>query len=116
MVFEITGPIFFGASAKISDAVMGAREDVLVLRMRSVPAIDATGIHSFESIIRLCKKKNKTLILSHVNEQPMKTLVKSGMLEEIGEENICKNIDEALKRAAFICSQDSSKGVTVNKE
>ena len=99
MVFEITGPIFFGVSAKIADVIKGGKKDILILRMRSVPAIDATGIHSFESIVKLCRKENKTLILSHVNEQPMRTLEKSGMLSEIGEENICKNIDEAIKRA-----------------
>ncbi|MBR3766900.1 MAG: sulfate permease [Clostridia bacterium] len=109
MVFEITGPIFFGVSNKIADVIKSGKKDVLVLRMRSVPAIDATGIHSFESIIKLCKKSGKTLILSHVNEQPMKTLVKSGMSEEIGEENICKNIDEALCRAEEILSVKTRK-------
>lgn len=99
MVFEITGPIFFGVSTKIADVIKSAKTDVLILRMRSVPAIDATGIHSFESILKLCQKQNKTLILSHVNEQPMKTLEKSGMISEIGKENICINIDAALKRA-----------------
>lgn len=104
MVFEITGPIFFGVSTKIADVIKSADKDVLILRMRSVPAIDATGIHSFESLVKLCKKQNKTLILSHVNEQPMKTLRKSGMYKEIGEENICRNIDSALKRAEKILS------------
>ncbi len=99
MVFEITGPIFFGVSTRIADVIKSSDKNVLILRMRSVPAIDATGIHSFESIVKLCKKKGKTLILSHVNEQPMKTLVKSGMLSEVGKENICENIDAALKRA-----------------
>ena len=96
MVFEITGPVFFGASAKIADVIKNSKKDILVIRMRSVPAIDATGLHSFESLIKVCKKSGKTLILSHVNEQPMNTLKKSGLLEEIGEENICANIDEAL--------------------
>lgn len=102
MVYEITGPIFFGASNKIADVIKSANKKVLVLRMRSVPAIDATGIHSFESIIRTCKKNNTVLIMSHVNKQPMKVLKKSGMYEEIGEENICPNIDRALARAKEI--------------
>ena len=102
MVYEITGPIFFGASNKIADVIKGANKKVLVLRMRSVPAIDATGIHSFESIISTCKKNNTVLIMSHVNKQPMKVLKKSGMYEEIGEENICPNIDRALTRAKEI--------------
>lgn len=102
MVFEITGPIFFGASTKISDVIKNAKQQVLILRMRSVPAVDATGIHSFEAIVKMCKKKGKTLILSHVNEQPMKTLVKSGLIAEIGEENVCENIDAAISRAEEI--------------
>jgi len=102
MVYEITGPIFFGASNKIADVIKTANKKVLVLRMRSVPAIDATGIHSFESIINTCKKNNTVLIMSHVNKQPMKVLKKSGMYDEIGEENICANIDAALTRAAAI--------------
>ncbi len=104
-VFEITGPIFFGASTKIADIIKNGKNDVLILRMRSVPAIDATGIHSFESIVKKCKASGKTLILSHVNEQPMKTLKKSGMYKEIGEENICRNIDAALKRAEKIAAE-----------
>ena len=96
MVFEITGPIFFGASTKIVDVIKNGNKQVLVLRMRSVPAIDATGLHSFETIIKQCKKQNKTLILSHVNEQPRKTLEKAGMLDKI---LIAENIDSALTMA-----------------
>ncbi len=96
MVFEITGPIFFGASTKIADVIKNGRRDVLILRMRSVPAIDATGLHSLESIVKLCRKQNKRLILSHVNEQPMKSLEKAGLLSEI---TLAANIDEALELA-----------------
>ncbi|MBQ7794618.1 MAG: sodium-independent anion transporter, partial [Clostridia bacterium] len=63
---------------------------------------DATGLHSFERIIKTCEKKGIVLILSHVNEQPMKAFVKSGMYEKIGAENFCDNIDEALARAEAV--------------
>ncbi|MBR5497958.1 MAG: sulfate permease [Clostridia bacterium] len=96
-VFEIAGPIFFGASTKIADVINNSKKQVLVLRMRSVPAIDATGIHSIETIIKLCKKQNKTLILSHVNEQPLKALEKAKLLDEI---QLAENIDAALEMAA----------------
>lgn len=99
MVFEITGPIFFGVSNKIADVIKSADKKVLILRMRSVPTIDATGIHSFESLIKACQKNGSTLIMSHVNAQPMKVLKKSGMYKEIGKENFCENIDKALARA-----------------
>ena len=96
LVFEITGPIFFGASTKIADVVKHGKKQVLILRMRSVPAIDATGLHSLESIIKLCKKQEKTLILSHVNEQPMHSLEKAKLLDEV---IIAENIDAALEIA-----------------
>ncbi|MBR4050775.1 MAG: sulfate permease [Clostridia bacterium] len=102
MVYEITGPIFFGVSQKIADVIKRADKKVLVLRMRSVPAIDATGIHSLETIVKTCQKNGSTLVLSHVNEQPMEVFRKSGMYGEIGEENFCENIDAALERATQI--------------
>ena len=66
--------------------------------MRSVPAIDATGLHSFETIIKLCKKQNKTLILSHVNEQPMKSLEKAKLVDEV---LFADNIDAAIEMATI---------------
>lgn len=102
MVYEITGPIFFGVSDKVATVFAREHEKVIVLRMRSVPAIDATGIHAFETILKVCRKKGVTLVMSHVNEQPMKVFRKSGMVEQIGEENFCPNIDAALERAKAI--------------
>ena len=96
LVFEITGPIFFGASTKIADVIRHGKKDILILRMRSVPAIDATGLHSLETIIKTCKKQGKTLILSHVNEQPMHSLEKAKLLDEV---LIAENIDAALEMA-----------------
>lgn len=102
MVYEITGPIFFGVSDKVATVFARAHEKVIILRMRSVPSIDATGIHAFETILKVCQKKGVTLIMSHVNEQPMKVLRKAGMVETIGKENFCPNIDAALERAKSI--------------
>ena len=100
-VFEITGPIFFGVATKLSDAILKAdkTKKVLVLRMRSVPAIDATGIHAFETILDSLDKKGIRLVVSHLNEQPLKILKKSGVYKRIGAENFCSHIDDALKRA-----------------
>ena len=103
-VFEITGPIFFGVATKLSDAILKAdkTKKVLVLRMRSVPAIDATGIHAFETILDSLDKKGIRLVVSHLNEQPLKILKKSGVYKRIGAENFCSHIDDALKRAEEI--------------
>ena len=104
-VFEITGPIFFGAATKFTDTLSSSDKKVLILRMRSVPAIDATGIHAFETILKTFEKKGKTLIISHANEQPLKALKKSGLYSRIGKENFQKNINDALKRAEEILKQ-----------
>jgi len=104
-VFEITGPIFFGAATKFTDTLSSSDKKVLILRMRSVPAIDATGIHAFETILKNFEKKGKTLIISHANEQPLKALKKSGLYTRIGKENFKRNIDDALKRASEILSE-----------
>lgn len=98
-VFEINGPMFFGAADKFMDVVSETAEDVVIIRMRSVPALDVTAYETFLNIYKVCKTNNITLILSHVNEQPMRVLEKAGFIKMIGEDNICKNIDEALERA-----------------
>ncbi len=102
LVYEITGPMFFGAADKIAGIIRDAKRGVVILRMRSVPAIDATGIHSLETIMKACKKKNIVLVMSHVNEQPMKIFKKSGIYQQIGKNNFCENIDAALERARVI--------------
>ena len=99
MVYEISGPLFFGAADKILSINLKDKANVLVLRMRSVTALDATAMHSLEELYTKCKKKQITLVLSHVNDQPMRTMKKAGFDKMVGEENFCKHIDEALKRA-----------------
>ena len=99
VVYEISGPLFFGAADKILSISLKDTDNVLILRMRSVSSLDATAIHFFEQFYEKCKKKNITLVLSHVNEQPMQTMKKAGFDQLVGEENFCSHIDEALKRA-----------------
>ena len=99
-VFEINGPMFFAASEKFMTVTDDTEEDVLVIRMRSVPAIDATGLLTLEKILDKCEKNNIQVVFSHVNEQPMKALEKAGIVEKIGAENFCSHIDLALQRAA----------------
>lgn len=99
MVYEISGPMFFGAADKILG--ISVKEDMknLVLRMRSVNAVDSTAINALTTLLKNCKKKNVRLILSHVNEQPLNAFKKCGFYEMVGEENFCEHIDAALKRA-----------------
>lgn len=99
MVYEISGPMFFGAADKILGISVKEEMNNLVLRMRSVNAIDSTAINALSTLAENCKKKNVRLILSHVNEQPLTALKKCGLYDEIGAENFCEHIDLALKRA-----------------
>ena len=99
MVYEISGPMFFGAADKILGITVKEDMTNLVLRMRSVNAIDSTAINALTSLQEKCEKNHVRLILSHVNEQPMTILKKSGLYDKIGEENICEHIDAALERA-----------------
>ena len=98
-VYEISGPLFFGAADKILDIKLKEKYNVLILRMRSVTALDATALHFLEQFYEKCQKKDITLVLSHVNEQPMHAMKKAGFDVLIGEENFCAHIDDALRRA-----------------
>ena len=100
LVYEISGPMFFGVSNKMLKVLLDIEgKNAVILRMRGVPALDATALSCLDEIYNKMKKKNVTLILSHVNEQPMAVLQKSGFDVKVGVENICPHIDDALKRA-----------------
>lgn len=99
LVYEVSGPMFFGAADKIMKITMNADTQCLIIRMRSVNAIDATAMHSLEQLYDNCKKKNVHIILSHVNMQPQLVMDKAGFSDKIGKENMCMHIDEALNRA-----------------
>ncbi len=95
-VYDFTGPIFFGSTSNITNLIKTAGKSNIILRMGAVPSIDASGLDVLEQLHASCKKSNVRLILSHVNEQPMKLLKKSGFVCELGEENLFANIDNAL--------------------
>lgn len=99
-VYEISGPLFFGAADKILDIQLKDYTNCLVLRMRGVNAIDATAMHSLETLYKKCQSKGISLILSHVNEQPLNAMKKSGFYDKVGADNFCAHIDEALECAA----------------
>lgn len=104
-VYEITGPLFFGAADAIEHIVVKDFTKCLVLRMRSVPTIDSTAMNALQNLTKLCESKGITLVFSHVNEQPMKMMKKSGFVELVGEENFCANISDALKHAEALISR-----------
>ena len=100
MVYEITGPMFFGSADKIPDIDnRNGTKNVLVLRMRSVPAVDATAMNGFTRLVKQCNKANVQVIFSHVNAQPMREFQHSGLYDMVGAEFFQPNIDAALEKA-----------------
>lgn len=102
LVYEINGPMFFATAGKILQITPKEGTKALVLRMRSVSTIDATAMKNLEILLDDCKARGVQLIMSHVNEQPMKVIKKAGFYDKLGEENFAPHIDDALARAQEI--------------
>jgi len=98
-VYEMSGPLFFGAADQIGTIIVKDMTKYLILRMRSVPAMDITAMNAMNSLYEKCKKDGITLILSHVNEQPLRVMQKAGFYDKVGKDNFCKNIYAAIERA-----------------
>lgn len=98
-VFEICGPMFFAAADQLLGINSDHRTKAVVIRMRSVPAIDASAMKCLHELAERAKKKNIHLIFSHVNEQPMKVMKKDGFYELIEKKNFHENIVSALDYA-----------------
>jgi SulP family sulfate permease len=101
LVYRIEGPFFFGAAEKLEAALerYSTVPRIVIFRMRSVPAVDATGLHALEIMLEKFHRKGTQLILSGVQPQPMKVLYNAGFVDKIGLDNVCANIDAALARA-----------------
>lgn len=98
-VYEMNGPLFFGASDIIARITVTGETKCLVLRMRGVSAIDATAMNALEGLCDKCTENGITVVLSHVNKQPLHAMQKAGLYKKIGKENFKPHITEALARA-----------------
>lgn len=107
-VYEISGPLFFAAADKISDILrsLNGNTKVVILRMRSVPAIDATALNYLWDMTVSLKEKGIALIFSHVNEQPKAAFDKRGFTQLVGEESFCTNINHALEHAKSLVGSE----------
>lgn len=101
-VIEFEGPMFFASSEKFNSIPIKEGVTTIILRMRNVPALDATAMRALYEIYRTCKASGLNLILSHTNEQPLSVMKKAGFYDELGAENFRDNIDEALSYAEEI--------------
>jgi len=101
-VYELSGPLFFGVADKILEINFKDYTKCLILRMRAVPSVDATALSSLEQLYKKCKEKDITLVFSHVNQQPLNAMKKSGLFDKVGRNHFCNHIDDALKVASKI--------------
>jgi SulP family sulfate permease len=107
MVFRIFGAFFFGAADKLETSLRGVGElpEVLILRMRDVLALDATGLDALEDLFEKLRKDKKELILCGPHSQPLFALTRAGFIEKLGMENICGDMDASLARARKILAE-----------
>lgn len=103
-VYEINGPFFFGAAELFKDTIaqVAGKPKVLIIRMRSVLALDSTGMHALKDVVHRSRKEGTIVMLSDVHMQPLVALTGSPVLEELGRENLFGNLDDALNRARRI--------------
>ena len=98
-VYEITGPLFFGVADVLAKISTKEFTKCLIIRMRSVPAIDVTAMNAMEELYTKCTEKGIKVIFSHVNDQPMRVMDKAGFVEKVGRKNFCEHIDSAIALA-----------------
>ncbi len=98
-VYEINGPMFFGMADRIADISVKEFTKYLIIRMRGVPSLDATGMNALENLYEYCTAHGVRLIFSHVNEQPLRTMQRAGFVDLVGEEHFRANIDDAIAHA-----------------
>lgn len=112
-VYEINGPFFFGVADRLKGMldVFEKPPKVFILRMRHVPAVDATGLYALDVFASRCRKRGTVLVLSGVQDQPRQVMEKMGFDKVLGPENICRHIDEALRRTDEILATRRSSGV-----
>lgn len=107
-VFEVNGPFFFGVANKLEETekLTGKTPKVRIIRMRRVPFIDSTGLSNLHAFIDRAPQHNTKTVLSGVGSQVLLKLRKAGIIDILGEENNCKDIHCALKRAKALINAD----------
>jgi SulP family sulfate permease len=109
-VFEIRGPLFFGAVETFRSTLdhLDEHPRVLIIRMKDVQALDATGIHALRDVVGRSARHGSQVLLADVPPQPLAALTGSGLLQLIGESNVTASIDDALARASDLLGSVSS--------
>ncbi len=98
-VYEVNGPLFFGAAGSVAEINVKQFTRCLIIRMRSVPDLDATGLNALEELYDRCAKKGIIVLFSHVNAQPMYVMKRAGFDQKVGLDHFCPHIENALELA-----------------
>ena len=114
-ILRIHGPFLFGTTQKLEEATenLSALPTIVILRLRNMTALDATGLHALEVFAERLRKTGRTLLLCGARDQPAELLASSDVAEEVGRENILPNIESALRRAAEISGSFSGVGLEI---
>jgi SulP family sulfate permease len=116
-IFRIHGPFLFGATDKISSVTENLHKlpPVVILRLRNMTALDATGLFAIEEVAKQLHASKRTLILCGAREQPSQLIHQAEFAEIIGEENICENVQDALRRAEEVYERLEAKGAAATR-
>jgi SulP family sulfate permease len=114
-ILRIHGPFLFGTTQKLEDATenLGAFPTIVILRLRNMTALDATGLHALEVFAARLRKTGRTLLLCGARDQPAELLATADVVEEIGRENILPHVESALQRARAISASFSGVGLEI---
>jgi sulfate permease, SulP family len=115
-IFRIHGPFLFGATEKIASITEKIHElpPIVIIRLRNMTAIDATGLYALEEVARQLQATGRTLLLCGAREQPAQLIHQAEFEELVGRENICANVQEALHRAEAIFEKITAKPAAVS--
>jgi len=111
MIYNVFGAFLFGAADKLETALQRGQQepDVLILRMRQVLAMDATGLEALEDFAKRLRKRGKHLLLCGPHSQPLFAMERAGFLDWLGQENICADVEESVKRATALLDESSPR-------
>jgi SulP family sulfate permease len=117
VVFRVFGAFFFGAADKLETSLLraGGLPDILILRMRDVLALDATGLDALEDLLEKLRIKKKELILCGPHSQPLFALTRAGFMDRLGLDNVCGDMDSSLNRARQLLDQKKNKKAVDSK-
>jgi SulP family sulfate permease len=111
LVYQLSGAFLFGTADKLENALARLKQEpeVLVLGMKRVMAMDATGLHALEELHLKLRRRGKWLLLSGPHTQPLITMQRDGLIDRIGAENACENLDVALERARALIAKKGNE-------